>query len=227
MHMCAYGGQKMISGVTLRNMGLLFWDRFPHGLKLLSQPTQDIQEVPEILLFPLPYKHRPSHTHSGTLGSSYFQGKLFTYPPWLQDPSSQKLGCQAKHAHKTKALLAEPEDLEVQMRTRDWAWQGCKRPSCRSTAFKTRTGRSYSRRSKSSKLLERRCLGTQLGLTFSFFLPSVLEQSPTKGSDSSLNAPHPHFLVSPFKKKSQNHYLVKKKLKNLHQKTTYWKKKVY
>lgn len=66
MHMCAYGGQKMISGVTLRNMGLLFWDRFPHGLKLLSQPTQDIQEAAEILLLLLPYKHRPPHIHSGS-----------------------------------------------------------------------------------------------------------------------------------------------------------------
>lgn len=171
-----------------------------HGLKLLSQPRQDIQEVPEILLYFYTSTDHHTYTQGVTLGSSYFQGKLFTYPPWLQDPSSQKLECQAKHAHKTKALLAEPEDLEVQMRTRDWAWQGCKRPSCRSTALKTRTGRSYSRRSKSSKLLERWCIGTQLGLTFSFLLPSVLEQSPTEGSDSSLNPP-PQFLVSPFKKK--------------------------
>lgn len=66
MHMCAYGGQKMISGVTLRNMGPLFWDRFPHGLKLLNQPTQDIQEAAEILLLLLPYKHRPPHIHSGS-----------------------------------------------------------------------------------------------------------------------------------------------------------------
>lgn len=200
MHMCAYGGQKMISGVTLRNMGPLFWDRFPHGLKLLSQPTQDIQEAAEILLLLLPYKHRPPHIHSGSdTWVIILSRQALHLSPLTPGPVLSEAGVFGKACTQNRGLVqAEPEDLEVQLRTRDWAWQGCKRPSCRSTTLKARTGRSYSRRSKSSKLLERRCLGTQLGLTFSFLLPSVLEQSPTEGSGSSLKPPPSYFLVSPF-----------------------------